>query len=110
MTQGQPERYLRAPTATTSAILSCCHQLLLDNPFFFFLTMVQCAECLNPTRDLLRSNHRRNPFGSACAVFPRIHRFATGPTRRPGMKKTARPTSTTTKAIGKRLTNLSLKK
>jgi hypothetical protein len=84
--------------------------LRLDNRLFLLLTMVQCAKSLDPIRDLLRSSHRKNPFGSACAVYPRIHRFATVRTKRPGMKKTGKLTSTTTKAIGKRLANLLLKK
>jgi hypothetical protein len=62
--------------------------------------MIGCAKSSKPTRDLLKSNHRINPSGSACAVYPRINRFVMDLTSKPGTKRAAKCTSTTIKVTG----------
>ena len=97
---------LNSSYLASSELVAAPKQLWLDMLLLFDFNHLPCAKSSNPTRDLLRSSHRKNPFGSACAVCPRINRFAMDRTRRPRTKKAAKPTSTTKKATGRKLNNL----
>jgi hypothetical protein len=66
--------------------------------FDFIIT--GCAKSSKPIRDLLKSSHRINLSGSACAAYPKINRFVMDPTRRPGTKRAAKFTPTTIKVTG----------
>jgi hypothetical protein len=59
-----------------------------------------CAKSSEPIRDRLKSSHRINPFGSACAVYREINRFVMDLTNRPETKKMAKFTATTIKVTG----------
>jgi hypothetical protein len=72
----------------------------LDMVLGFDFIILGCAKFSKPTRDLLKSSHRINPSGSACAVYPEINHFVMDLTRKPETKRAARFTSTTTKVTG----------
>jgi hypothetical protein len=59
-----------------------------------------CAKSSEPIRDLLKSSHRINPSGSACAVYREINRFVMDLTNRPETKKMTKFTPTTIKVTG----------
>ena len=72
----------------------------LDMVLWFDFIIKGCAKSSKPIRDLLKSSHRINPSGSACAVYREINRIVMDLTRRPETKKVAKFTPTTIKATG----------
>jgi hypothetical protein len=66
----------------------------------FDFIIMGCAKSSKPIRDLLKSSHRINPSGSACAVYREINRFVMDLTRRPGTKRVAKFTPTMIKDTG----------
>jgi hypothetical protein len=72
----------------------------LDMVLGFDFIIMGCAKFSKPIRDLLKSSHRINPSGSACAVCREINRFVMDLTTRPGTKRVAKSTPTTIKVTG----------
>jgi len=54
-----------------------------------------CAKCYDPPKGRLRSHHKRNRFGSVCAVYRRTSRFATARTKKLTTKPKAKSTNMT---------------
>ena len=61
-----------------------------------------CERSSKPPTSHWRLSPRRNPFGSACAGFPRTSHIVTVHTRRSPMKRMARPTSMTLRGIAEK--------
>ena len=72
----------------------------LDMVLRFDFIIKGCAKSSKPIWDLLKSSHRINPFGSACAVYREINRFVMDLTRKPRTKRVAKFTPTTIKVTG----------